>query len=144
MALYSASLLAKCRNTIASETPAATAISFVVVPRNPRWENRRMAIRRICRRRSSPAMRPPFPLAPLFVGVFLLRVGKLQSERFEVSTHLPSVGRQSQVGSTERGHPARIPKAGTDAGESQARMPALQEPLILATARRFSSYGEFG
>src|SRR5258706_6291103 len=88
MALYSASLLAKCRNTIASETPAANAISFVVVPRKPRCENRRMAIRRICRRRSSPAMRPPFPLAPLFVGVFLLRVGKLQSERFEVSTHL--------------------------------------------------------
>src|SRR6266481_7913508 len=113
MALYSASLLAKCRNTIASETPAATAISFVVVPRNPRCENRRMAIRRICRRRSSPAMRPPFPLAPLFVGVFLLRVGKVQSERFEVSTHLPSIDQQSQVvdygAAPRRRHVNRIP-----------------------------------
>src|SRR5260221_9776667 len=136
MALYSASLLAKCRNTIASETPAAKAISFVVVPRKPRCENRRMAIRRICRRRSSPAMRPPFPLAPLFVGVFLLRVGKMQSERFEVSTHLPSVRRQSQVSGTERRKPCRRFAGLLPPFQKPAREPAAPESLILATDRR--------
>jgi len=52
----------------ASETPAARAISLVVVPRNPRCEKRRMATRRICRRRSSPVIRAP--LAPLVLILF--------------------------------------------------------------------------
>ncbi len=59
MALYSSSFVAKWRKMIASETPAACAISLVVVPRKPRSEKRRIATRTICRRRSSPAMRTP-------------------------------------------------------------------------------------
>src|SRR3979411_3250262 len=102
MALYSSSLVAKWRKTIASDTPAALAISFVVVPRKPRCENRPLATRRICRRRSSPAMRAPF--VPLLFTIVLFGRSGLVSRSREVSTYLPLLSHQSQaIGA--RGHP---------------------------------------
>src|SRR2546421_10010153 len=59
MAANNSSFVAKWRKTIASEIPAACAISFVVAPRKPRREKRATAARSIESRRSSPAIRPP-------------------------------------------------------------------------------------
>src|SRR5688500_16222298 len=56
---------------MASETPAAWAISLVVVPRKPRLEKRLTATRRICRRRSSPAIRALFGAHKGSVGVLI-------------------------------------------------------------------------
>src|SRR5229473_5929301 len=89
MALYSSFLVAKWRKTIASDTPAAMAISFVVAPPKPRCENNRIATRRICSRRSPPAMRAPLTVAPLLVVICVLRGRKRSPPAFEVSTHLP-------------------------------------------------------
>ena len=52
MAVYRSRLVAKWRKMIASETPAASAISFVVVPAKPLRENRSMAASINWRRRS--------------------------------------------------------------------------------------------
>ena len=52
-------MVAKWRKMIASETPAACAISLVVVPRKPRSEKSRIATFTIWSRRSSATMRPP-------------------------------------------------------------------------------------
>src|SRR6516165_7185852 len=65
MAAYSASLLGKCWNNRASETPAASAKARVVVPENPFSENTRRAALRIDSRRSSPLSRRLRPMDSL-------------------------------------------------------------------------------
>src|SRR2546423_12658608 len=97
MALYSSLLVAKWRNTIASETPAASAISFVVVPRKPRWENRPIATRRICRRRFSPVMRALLDAAGL-LGT-LSAAADSGSILLEGRAYLPPRGHFRQVAS---------------------------------------------
>src|SRR5579862_542388 len=53
MAWYRSSLVAKCRNRIASLTPQAAAMSLVRVPLNPCFEKRAIAWLSNWRRRSS-------------------------------------------------------------------------------------------
>ena len=56
MAWYRSSLLAKCRNSIASLTLAAAAMSLVLVPLNPLRAKVSIATLRSWRRRSSPCI----------------------------------------------------------------------------------------
>src|SRR5574341_678280 len=82
---------------MASETPAAWAISLVVVPRKPRCENNRIATRKICSRRFSPVMRAPLDAAPLPESLLVTVFSGLAS--LEVSAYLPFEERRSQVSS---------------------------------------------
>jgi hypothetical protein len=81
--------VAKCRNTIASETLAASAISLVVVPRKPFFEKRLTATARIWSRRSSPAIRA---LTVPSLVICLPKTGLSLSSHAKVSTYLPPRG----------------------------------------------------
>src|SRR5712691_2881114 len=106
MALYSSFLLATWPKTIASETPAACAISFVVVPRKPICEKRLTATRKICRRRSSPAIRPAIwgNGVPSVEVSCLLNCFSPIVNQFKVSTYLPpaSIRSQEEFGSQKK------------------------------------------
>src|SRR5882762_8870032 len=93
---------------MASETPAACAISLVVVPRNPLSEKRDMATARIWRRLSSPAIRTPFMLGEvsLLTVIGLLKWLRLWKEPFpKVSTYLPSKVLRCQAKRSSRARP---------------------------------------
>ena len=84
MAEYRASLLGKCLNRSASETPAASASDRVVVPWNPLSANTRRTDRMIASRRSSPESFPAdfmkhFP--SVVCGEFILTHRKGQGRR---------------------------------------------------------------
>src|SRR5262245_14309682 len=65
IAAYRSCLLEKCRKIVTSLTPAASAISLVVVPRKPFWAKSRIAVLRICWRTSPPGRYPaPFGMSP--------------------------------------------------------------------------------
>src|SRR5205085_5034499 len=77
------------------------AISLVVVPRKPCCEKRRTATRRICRRRSSPAIRPLASGSASVLSLLTCLLKNFSPFLFvagKVSTYLPSFHKRSQGG----------------------------------------------